>query len=465
VTRLVVVSNRVPSISDEDRAAGGLAVAMRAALKKNGGVWFGWIGEATESPREEPDVQRRGTVTHAVIDLSEQDYAEYYSGYSNTCLWPLFHYRPDLFQYDRNFYRGYRRVNELFARKLLPFIEEGDVIWVQDYHLIPLGQQLRELGVTAPIGFFLHIPVPTPQVMLALPNHQDIMRAFCAYDLVGVQTAVDQRALRAFLTEYCGGTSYDTATVHAFGRTVSIGAFPIGIDAEEFVAMATQSQASQQNRRLEESMRGRSLVIGVDRLDYSKGLIHRFDAFEKLLALWPENQGKVSFLQIAPPSRSDVTSYAEIRRELEEKAGHINGQFSDVDWVAIRYLNRSYSRRALAGFFRISRIGLVTPLRDGMNLVAKEYVAAQNAVDPGVLVLSAFAGAAQELDGALIVNPYDADGVAEAMHTGLAMPMGERRERWQQMFAEVKSNNISAWRDAFLEALARATATTPPTAQ
>ncbi|MBL28653.1 MAG: alpha,alpha-trehalose-phosphate synthase (UDP-forming) [Rhodospirillaceae bacterium] len=457
MTRLVVVSNRVPSISDEDRTAGGLAVAMRAALKKNGGVWFGWSGEVSENPSPEPNVQRRGAVTHAVIDLSEEDYEEYYSGYSNTCLWPLFHYRLDLFRYDRKHYEGYQRVNAQFARTLLPFIEEGDVVWIQDYHLIPLGQQLRELGVTAPIGFFLHIPVPTPQVMLALPNHQDIMRALCAYDLVGVQTAPDQRALRVFLTDYCGGTSYDTATVNAFGRTVSIGAFPIGIDAEEFASMAMQAQNAQQTRRLSDSMRGRALVIGVDRLDYSKGLIHRFESFERLLAKWPENQGEVSFLQIAPPSRSDVESYAEIRRELEEKAGHINGQFSDIDWVAIRYLNRAYSRRALAGFFRVSRIGLVTPLRDGMNLVAKEYVAAQNPIDPGVLVLSEFAGAAQEMDGALIVNPYDADGVAEAMHAGIAMPMGERRERWQQMFAEVKRNNITVWRDAFLGALSRAT--------
>ncbi len=456
MSRLVVVSNRVAEPSDTKARAGGLAVALLDALSEHGGVWFGWNGKVKPKTNSEPKLNQDGAITFATVDLSRKNYAEYYNGFANRTLWPLFHYRLDLTGFSQQNYSGYLQVNTMFANRLMGLLEDDDLIWVHDYHLIPLGKELRRAGSTQPMGFFLHTPFPAMEILTALPSHRTLVRALCAYDVVGFQTENDLRAFLDYIVHEANGGIMGNHLVHAFGRTLRVEVFPIGIDTEAFVKAGRMMSHAGKAKRLLERLGDRAWIIGVDRLDYSKGLVERFKSFQRLLETHPEYRGKVTLIQIAPPSRSEVPEYKEIRRTLEAEAGHINGQFADFDWLPINYLNKSYTRHDLVGFFRASRVGLVTPLRDGMNLVAKEYVAAQNPEDPGVLVLSRFAGAARELDAALIVNPFDHDGVAEAISEGLEMPLEERRERWSAMMECLRANTLDVWRDNFLKALAEA---------
>lgn len=458
MSRLVVVSNRVAPVDEGKGPSGGLAVAVLAALKKaGGGIWFGWSGEVKEETQSEPNVFRTGRLNYATIDLSSRDHNEYYNGYANATLWPLFHYRLDLTEFSRRTYTGYLRVNALFAARLAPLLQADDRVWVHDYHLIPLGEEMRKIGLSVPIGFFLHTPFPVPEVLVALPNHETLMRSLCAYDLVGFQTTRDRDAFMQYLVTEAGAEVLSDNLVRAYGRTVWVEAFPISIETEEIIKLSAQAEKARQAERLRDSLRDRELIIGVDRLDYSKGLPERLLAFQALLENYAGNRGHVTLMQIAPPTRSDVAEYQEIRQTLETLAGHINGAFAEFDWVPIRYLNKSFSRRNLLGFFRAAKIGLVTPLRDGMNLVAKEYVAAQDPADPGVLILSRFAGAAAELScGALIVNPYDIEGVAEKLQRALTMPLEERQERYRAMIEVLLDNNIDTWRKRFVDTLDQA---------
>ncbi|WP_119461189.1 alpha,alpha-trehalose-phosphate synthase (UDP-forming) [Rhodospirillaceae bacterium SYSU D60014] len=466
MARLIIVSNRVSQPDAAGARAGGLAVALRDALKKNGGIWFGWSGQVTEQPAEELRIVTRGRVTYATADLTPQDHDDYYLGFANSALWPLFHYRLDLFEFNRQHYEGYRRVNAAFAAKLAPLVQPDDIIWVHDYHFIPLGVELRRAGIGNRMGIFLHTPFPATEVMIALPSHDDLMESVCAYDLVGLQTKRDLHAFDDYITREVGGEVLGHRCVRVFDRTLCADAFPISIDTENFATMAAEAAQAEQTRRLVDSLVGRELIIGVDRLDYSKGLVARFEAFERLLAKYPEHRSQVTLMQIAPPSREDIEQYQQIRAALEAAAGRINGHFADLDWMPIRYLNKNFTRRRLAGFYRVSRIGLVTPLRDGMNLVAKEYVAAQDPADPGLLVLSRFAGAAEEFrHSALIVNPYDVEGVADALHRALAMPLAERRDRWQTQMEVLRRNSITQWRDSFMETLERTGEKTAMTAR
>lgn len=453
MARLVIVSNRVAMPRDRAARAGGLAVALRETLAERGGLWFGWSGEVEDSPNESPQIQQAGKITYATLDLAQTDYETFYVGYANGALWPICHYRPGFVDARRTALEGYMRVNARFARQLLPLLRPDDRIWVHDYHFIPLAAQLRELGSRHAIGFFLHIPFPVPELLTTLPGHDRLVAELCAYDLIGLQTDNDVRALVRYVTEEAGGSADGDGAVQAYGLTARVGAFPIGIDTEEFARLAATAEKKPDAQRLRESLGQRRLVIGVDRLDYSKGLIQRLQAFEELLNRWPEDRGRATLLQIAPLSRGDVRRYRELRRELEGMAGRINGRFAEFDWTPVRYLNKSFPRQTLAGFYRISRVGLVTPVRDGMNLVAKEYVAAQDPEDPGVLVLSRFAGAARELKSALLVNPHDIDGTAEALNRALAMPLAERYERWSAMMATLRANTIVTWRRTYLEAL------------
>jgi trehalose 6-phosphate synthase len=456
LNRLVVVSNRVAPIDDKKSASGGLAVAMHAALRSEGGIWFGWSGEVVSAPSGEPKVFDSKNITFATLDLSQRDYEEYYNGFANSTLWPLFHYRLDLTEFSRRTYAGYLRVNALFAGKLSAMLDPDDKVWIHDYHLLPLGEQLRQMGHKQRLGFFLHTPFPVPEILLALPNHENLVRSMCAYDVIGFQTQRDCDAFIAYLLQEAGAEIVDANLVRAYGRIIRVGHFPISVETDEIERDAQAATASRYAERLRDSLRDRELIVGVDRLDYSKGLYQRFQAFEALLDTYPDNRGRVTFMQVAPPTRTDVPEYNTIRRELETSAGHINGKFAEFDWVPIRYLNKSFARKTLLGFYRIARIGFVTPLRDGMNLVAKEYVASQNPSDPGVLVLSRFAGAADELRDALIVNPYDVEGVAEALQRGLTMPLKERQQRHAGMMAVIRQNDIGAWRRNFTDCLENA---------
>jgi trehalose 6-phosphate synthase len=456
LARLVIVSNRLTLPGDGQTRAGGLAVAMREALRERGGIWFGWSGDVVETPDDAPRITTRGKITYAATDLSAAEHKLYYLGHANATLWPLFHFRLGLMEYRRDAARAYLEVNRRFAKLLAPLIAPDDLIWVHDYHLIPLGQELRKLGVLNRIGFFLHTPFPPAEVLIALPRCEGLIESICAYDVAGFQTEDSVRAFMSCVRELGGGIDFGNGEFAAFGRRSRAAAFPIGIDTEGFAEVAQRASASPDTQRLDESLAGRPLILGVDRLDYSKGIPHRFDAIDALLTDWPEHRRQFTYLQITPYSRSDVAQYRALRRQIEEAAGRVNGRFAEFDWSPIRYVNRSFSRQTLAGFHRRARIGLVTPLRDGMNLVAKEFVAAQSPEDPGVLVLSRFAGAANELQAALLVNPIDVDEMAAALRRGLAMSREERIERWQAMMQILRRNTIATWCTAFLGALAHA---------
>ena len=459
MSRLIVVSNRVNPPTDEGAGTtGGLAMALASMISQDQGIWFGWSGKTTEQFTGQMSMQRVGGVTVATVDLEEQDVLEYYNGYANKTLWPLFHYRIDLTAYERSFGEGYVRVNKRFAEMLQPLIAADDVIWVHDYHLIPLARELRALGVKNPIGFFLHIPWPARQLISTLPRDRQLVEALFTYDLVGFHTEEWLSAFRDYVLVEAGGEVLSGDRLSAFGRIVQASAFPIGIDAETFAEAATSKPAQEAYDRICESRAGRQMVVGVDRLDYSKGLEERFAAYEQFLEDNPGLREQVFLLQIAPPSREDVEAYQEIRAKLEALTGHINGAYSTVDWVPVRYVNASFRRDELAGIYRASSVGLVTPMRDGMNLVAKEYVAAQNPEDPGVLILSRFAGAALQLKEALIVNPFSREDVSEAIRRGLAMPKQERIDRWQALNENVRRENVFAWRDNFVAALKAAAA-------
>jgi len=452
MSRLVVVSNRV-ALPAEPRA-GGLAVAMRAAMRESEGLWFGWSGKRVRDASGALHTIRDGSLTYTTMDLSHEDFDHYYNGFANRTLWPLLHFRLDLVDYRRDTYEGYYRVNALFAEKLAPLLREDDVVWVQDYHLIPLGQSLRALGVGNRIGFFLHVPMPSSDLLAAMPNHDVLFGALSSYDLIGFQTERDLDRFQSYTRLYGGGRAYaDGRMRSADGREFRAGAFPISIDANLIARQAEAAVTRASVRRLRESLGTRVLAIGVDRLDYSKGLPDRFRAFEHFLDRYPELHGQMTFLQLAPVSRSEVPEYQALRRELEGLAGHINGRHAAPDWTPVRYVNRDFSHGVLTGFYRQAQLGLVTPLRDGMNLVAKEFIAAQDPHDPGVLVLSRFAGAAAEMHEALIVNPYDLDGVADAIARAHAMPLEERKERWRTLFKRLQRHDITAWRRKFLEAL------------
>lgn len=451
--RLVVVSNRTTDAKGGG-STGGLAVGVLGALERGGGLWFGWNGKLTSAEFGEPRLSTRRGVTYATFELNERQFEQYYNGFCNNTLWPLFHYRLGFFEYDRAQYGAYRDVNAVFVRGLEPLLTRDDVVWVHDFHLIPLGAMLRAAGVEVPLGFFLHTPFPSFEVLRALPVWRELVEALCSYDVVGFQTSRDLAAfLDAAARPEIGAVVSTQGEVRYGGHTLRAAVFPIGIDVAGCGELARADQGSRKLESIKTSLHGRRLLIGVDRLDYSKGLPRRFQAYERLLDLHPTHRRAVVFMQIAPPTRAGVRAYTDIRHELEQAAGHINGKFADLDWAPLRYLNRGLDRRSLMALFRLARVGLVTPIRDGMNLVAKEYVAAQDPEDPGVLVLSTMAGSAEELSDAILVNPYDVDAVADGIHRGLSMSLEERRERHAAMMATLARNDIDAWRSRFVAAL------------
>lgn len=447
--RLVVVSNRVSLPSERAARAGGLAVAIREALERNGGMWFGWSGETVEAPAAGAALVSKGKVDYALIDLSAGEFEGFYNGYANSTLWPLFHYRLGLVKFQRADFRTYLEVNARFAAALAPLLKPDDVVWIHDYQLLPLAGELRKLGVANRIGFFLHIPLPGIDTLAVLPGLGTLMRGLAGADLVGFQTERDLHNFLDFVRQEAGGAVGADGLVTCYDRVLEAGAFPIGIDAGNFAALAAKAVDKPDGRQLRAALGSRKLMIAIDRLDYSKGIPNRFEACEELLRNHPEHRGQIDLVQIASPSRSEVASYRDLRREIDRLSGRINSAYSELHWAPIRYLARTYPRAALAGFCRIARVGVVTPLRDGMNLVAKEYVAAQDPEDPGVLVLSRFAGAAAQLTSALIVNPYDVDQCAEAMHRALVMPLAERQERWRAAMNVVGRNDVRAWWASF----------------
>ena len=452
--RLVIVSNRVAD--PRKSGAGGLAVALGDALAASGGLWLGWSGQVTEPGQATPTaprLQRSGPVTLATLDLSPEDHAAYYLGYANGVLWPVFHNRLDLADMESSDVDGYRRVNRLFAEQLSRLLRPDDLIWVHDYHLIPMAAELRALGSQHRIGFFLHIPLPPPLILAAIPQHVWLVRALFAYDLIGFQSETDLAHFARYVHNEARAEKRADDVYHAFGRTVRARHLPIGIDVDEFIALGRGPEAQDTFETLRTQYSRRQLLVGVDRLDYSKGLPQRLRAFRRLLTEYPENRNSAVLIQIAAPSREDVQAYSALRTELEGLAGAINSEFGELDYMPVRYLHRAMARKRLPGLYRAARVALVTPLRDGMNLVAKEYVASQDPADPGVLVLSRFAGAAEQMTEALLVNPYDTGAVAQAAQTALHMPLEERRTRHERLLAGLRQQDVHWWRREFISQL------------
>jgi trehalose 6-phosphate synthase len=457
MTRLVMASNRVANPAQGGSQSGGLAVALGDALREHGGLWFGWDGKVDDNPSaSRVALETDGDYKTATVSLTTDEHAGYYTGMSNNVLWPILHYRLDLAKHESVYLQTYRQVNSRFADTLRALIDGDDIIWIHDYHLIPLGAELRARGCGNALGFFLHIPFPPPDILKALPDSEYFVRAIFSYDVVGFQTRSDLANFHRFVVDEADGTIHDDGRVSAYGRTIIVRSYPIGIDVDAFQQMARTESADTVIDRMQRRTSETAQIIGVDRLDYSKGLPERFLAFERLLENYPENRKRLTLMQIAPPTRENVDAYADIREELERSSGAINGRFADFDWTPIRYIHRSIPRATLAALFRGSRIGLVTPLRDGMNLVAKEYVAAQDDDDPGVLVLSKFAGAAEELTDAVIVNPYDPAEVAEAMQMAMNMALDDRIARQQSLMAKVREHDVETWRRNFLTDLKNA---------
>ena len=448
---VIVVSNRVSRVEPDDPIAGGLAAALLPMIKDSGAIWVGSSGQgsAAAQTRDFAKIESLGSGVLATVDMPAKHYRGYYEGFANSALWPALHSRPDLIHVVADDYTSYREINAFMARALLRFNGPDAVFWIQDYHLLTLGAELRRLEVNRPIGFFLHTPWADRRTFAAVPHDAELVEAMLAYDLIGFQTIEDCHHFEDYLRAELGLMVVDGTAVSKWGPT-RLATFPVGIDVDAISARATKAVGRPEVVRLRESLHGAKLVLGVDRIDYSKGLANRMHAIDRMLELEPSLKRKVSLLQIAVPSRGNITAYRELKTELAALVGEINGRHGEVDWMPIRYLSKGFSQLTLAGCYRVASVGLVTPLHDGMNLVAKEYVAAQNPIDPGVLVLSSFAGAAKELDAALQVNPHDIDGMARQITTALAMTPEERCERWQSMVSKLRATPLQYWFSDFL---------------
>jgi len=456
--RLVVVSNRVPPMSSgrsvgrsRDVPVGGLVSAIRAVLKQREGIWFGWSGRiGRRTPSEAPMLAKDGEVDLATFHLTSREVGLFYDTFANRTLWPLLHGFPAKVVIRRDSFAMYEKVNQAYARVLISMLEETDEVWIQDYHLLLLGHELRALGWKGKLGFFLHVPFPPAEIFEVLPWARQLLESMLAYDLVGLHTGRYVQNLCDAMAGQLGGVLVGERFVMG-GQSTLIKAYPIGIDPVAVAKMSTQALSSNAGRLLHR-VRNR-IILGVDRLDYTKGIPHRLIAFEHLLERFPAMRGKVSMIQISTPSRTKVPEYLQEREYVDRLVGAINGRFSEAGWAPIHYLYRSYMPEDLAAFYREARVCLVTPLRDGMNLVAKEFVASQGD-DPGVLILSKFCGAAESMGEALIVNPYDTEETAKAIHLALGMTKQERYRRWESLIGDVLQNTAETWCDAFLSDLA-----------
>jgi trehalose 6-phosphate synthase len=450
---VILVSNRVADPNKEGPIEGGLASALLQAVKTSGAIWVGTRVQQSGSERKEPltALATIGAGTTARVDLPAALYQQFYRGFANSGLWPALHSRADLIRASDDDYTAYRDVNRMLAIALRRLMRTDARIWVHDYHFLTLAEELRHINVGCPVGFFLHTPFPPRTAFVSMPHHRELVRALLHYDLIGFQTEQD-KANFADYVEHELGMELDADSIVA-GTNAHLASFPIGIDVQTFAEGALKAAARPEIARLRASLQASQLAIGVDRIDYSKGLENRMRAFDRLFHAAPDLKRQVSFLQIALPSRADIATYDKLRASLAALVSEINGRHGEVDWTPIRYLNKGFAQWTLAGLYRTAQIGVVTPLNDGMNLVAKEYVAAQDADDPGVLILSRFAGAAEDLEEALIVNPYDTDDVATAMQRALKMPLAERVERHSALLRRVRARDVKHWREQFLTAL------------
>lgn len=466
--RLIVVSNRLPFVLTEgeagewqiEGATGGLVTALVPVLQNRGGVWIGWPGAVVEEEAAlheaiaDATADKRYSLKAVLLTADERD--RFYYGFANEVLWPLFHEMQSRCNFDPDYWPAYRHVNRKFAEMIAQNTAPGDFVWVHDYHLMTVARDLRELGIRSRTGFFLHIPFPSLDLFMKLPWRSEILQGLLEYDLIGLQTLRDRRNFLQSVRELVPGVQVRgkgrVVTVRLGNRRVRVGAFPIGIDSDAFAAQAVTPEVAERTRRLKAEIRGRQLILGTDRLDYTKGIPNRLEALRIAFLRHPDLRGRVTVTQIVVPSRERIPEYFELKTQIERLVGRINGEFTQPGWVPIHYIHRSLERAELLAYYRAADIGLVTPLRDGMNLVAKELCACSVDED-AVLILSEFAGAAAQLrNGGLIVNPYDLEGVADAILQAFAMDPEERRERMQKLRRAVRKYDIFWWVDSFLRA-------------
>lgn len=473
-SRLVIISNRLPIVLEKDAegrwraeaGSGGLVTAMAPVLKHRGGLWIGWPGTTEEEKMDLEGLLREASLdsgyTYKPVTITKEELSNYYYGFANEILWPLFHDLQTRCNFDPRYWKVYQSVNRKFAEAIYRNTGCDDHVWVHDYHLIGVGLALRDLGITSKIGYFLHIPFPPLDLFLKLPWRHQILSAFLAYDLVGFQTQRDKRnfihCVRSMLKDVPVRGKGQVVTAEIDGREVRIGNFPISIDFDEFAIAAAGADVEQRVADIQEYLGAaaanrRTLLLGVDRLDYTKGIPERLAAFGSALDRFPQLREKISLIQIVIPSRVHIPKYRDLKLQIERMISDINGKYAQMDWVPIHYIFRSVDRTELLALYRAADIALITPLKDGMNLVAKEYCAA-NVTETGVLIMSEFAGAAAQLHAeALLVNPYDVEQVADTIAAACAMPPAERHRRMKSLRRKVRRQDIYWWVDSFLEAV------------
>ncbi len=468
--RLIVVSNRLPVVLSRmeqgdwrvEPGSGGLITALAPVARDNGGLWVGWSGTVEEDAAELgplfADASAELGFQLQPVSLTAEERDQFYLGFSNEIIWPLFHDLQSRCNFAPAYWATYQAVNRKFARAVARQAGRGDYIWVHDYHLMNVAAELHAAGVDASVGFFLHIPFPPPDIFLKLPWRTEIMRNLLHYDLLGFQTARDQRNFLQCLQALVAGVTIQetdaVSRVRLWDRTISVGAFPISIDYHDFAERALTADVARNCAAIRAGQPDQQLIFSADRLDYTKGIPEKLEAFRNALQRYPELRGRVTLIQLVTPSRAAIPEYSELRATIEHLVGQINGQWTQPGWVPIHYMYRNMDRDQLLGYYRAADIALITPVKDGMNLVAKEYCVCQSG--GGVLILSEFAGAAKELAaGALLVNPYDVEGVADAIVLASSLSIGERERRMRLLRAEVRRHDIYWWVQSFLDASAR----------
>ena len=465
--RLIVVSNRLPYVLESHSrdgwtlkpGSGGLVTALLPVLRDRGGVWIGWSGTTEDTP-EVAEVFR-GASSEAgyslePVSLTQEEVDKYYHGYSNESVWPLFHDLQSRCEFDPEYWHAYVKVNRKFAETLVASCRDDDFVWVHDYQLMDVAHHVRETGCSANLAFFLHIPFPAPDIFLKLPERATVLSSLLAYDLVGFQT---QRDRRNFIQ--CVRTLMKNARVRVEGhlhvvklgdREMRVGSFPIGIDAEAFDTSAAAPEVEERLSTIQTRFVDRQIVLGLDRLDYTKGIPQRLRAFADLLERFPEVRRRIHLFQVVVPSREGIRRYDELKVEIERLVGEINGRYAELGWVPVHYFFRSLCQTELLAFYRAASIALITPLKDGMNLVAKEFCACSLEED-SVLILSQFAGAAAQMgEAALTVNPYDVEQTADAIYNAFRMAASERRYRMKRLRRNVRTQDVFWWVDSFMRA-------------
>jgi trehalose 6-phosphate synthase/phosphatase len=462
--RLLIVSNRLPiSIIRENTgrwqvqiSSGGLVTALDPLLRSRGGLWIGWPGTLERANLDEllTVTARDLGYTLKPVSLARKEVNSYYFGFSNEIIWPLFHDLQTRCNFDPAYWNAYQAVNRRFAQVVAENITANDYIWVHDYHLMLVAKELRRMGVENKLGFFLHTPFPSPDIYAKLPWQAQILESLLEFDLVGFQTPRDRHNFLSCIEAIPKGFRVDArrkiSMITTADRVIRVGSFPISIDFREFSRQASSEIVAEATRRLRETMPNQQLVIGVDRLDYSKGIPEKLRAFRYALEHYKSLRGRILLMQIVVPSREDIPEYQSLRAEIESLVSEINGKFTKIGWIPIHYMFQSFTRSELLAYYRAADIALITPLKDGMNLVAKEYCAA-NIEKSGVLILSQFAGAATQLGkNSLLVNPYDIEGVAAAIHRAYSMGVGERQRRMQKLRKSIARRDVFWWVDFFL---------------